>query len=29
LSEAAATAPGWSQRKPSFLPEFIEEAEAA
>lgn len=24
LSEAAATAPGWSDREPSFLPEFIE-----
>ncbi len=28
LSEAAATAPGWSDRAPSFYPEFIE-AEAA
>ncbi|WP_114521229.1 hypothetical protein [Altererythrobacter sp. ZODW24] len=28
LSEAAATAPGWSDREPSFYPEFIE-AEAA
>lgn len=28
LSEAAATAPGWSDRAPSFFPEFIE-AEAA
>ncbi|GMM91874.1 hypothetical protein [Qipengyuania sp. MTN3-11] len=24
LSEAAATAPGWSARKPSFYPEFID-----
>ena len=28
LSEAAATAPGWSDRSPSFYPEFIEEAAA-
>jgi len=28
LSEAAATAPGWSDRAPSFFPEYIE-AEAA
>lgn len=28
ISEAAATAPGWSDRAPSFYPEFIE-AEAA
>jgi len=28
LSEAAATAPGWSDAKPNFYPEFIE-AEAA
>jgi hypothetical protein len=28
LSESAATAPGWSERAPSFYPEFIE-AEAA
>jgi hypothetical protein len=28
LSEAAATAPGWSERAPSFYPEFVE-AEAA
>ena len=28
LSEAAATALGWSQREPSFYPEFIEEAAA-
>ena len=28
LSEAAATAPGWSDREPSFYPEFIEEAAA-
>ncbi len=26
LSEAAATAPGWSDREPSFYPQFIEEA---
>jgi len=26
ISEAAATAPGWSDREPSFYPEFIEEA---
>lgn len=29
LSEAAATAPAWSDAAPSFYPEFIEEAEAA
>ena len=29
LSEAAATAPGWSERAPSFYPEYVEEAEAA
>ncbi|MEM9500246.1 MAG: hypothetical protein AAF941_00240 [Pseudomonadota bacterium] len=29
LSEAAATAPGWSDRAPSFYPEYVEEAEAA
>ena len=29
LSEAAATAPGWSDRSPCFYPEYIEEAEAA
>lgn len=29
LSEAAATAPGWSNRKPSFYPEYIEDVEAA
>ena len=28
LSEAAATAPGWSDRAPSFYPEFIEEVVA-
>ena len=28
LSEAAATASGWSDRAPSFYPEFIEEAAA-
>jgi hypothetical protein len=29
LSEAAATAPGWSTREPCFYPEYVEEAEAA
>lgn len=29
LSEAAATAPGWSDRAPSFYPEFVEDVEAA
>ena len=29
LSEAAATAPGWSERAPSFYPEFVEDVEAA
>lgn len=29
LSEAAATAPGWSSRAPSFYPECIEDVEAA
>ncbi|MEP5937712.1 MAG: hypothetical protein ABJ239_05250 [Erythrobacter sp.] len=29
LSEAAATAPGWSDRAPGFYPEYVEEAEAA
>lgn len=29
LSEAAATAPGWSEQEPSFYPEYVEEAEAA
>ena len=29
LSEAAATAPGWSERQPTFYPEFIEDVEAA
>ena len=29
LSEAAATAPGWSPREPSFYPEYVEHAEAA
>lgn len=29
LSEAAATAPGWSMREPNFYPEYVEEAEAA
>lgn len=28
LSEAAATAPGWSERQPGFYPEFIEDVEA-
>ena len=28
LSEAAATAPGWSDAKPSFYPEFIEKESA-
>lgn len=28
LSEAAATAPGWSDREPAFYPEYIEAAEA-
>ena len=28
LSEAAATAPGWSGRAPSFFPEFIKEGAA-
>ena len=28
LSEAAATAPGWSERAPGFYPEFIEEVAA-
>ena len=29
LSEAAATAPGWSDREPAFYPEYIDAAEAA
>jgi len=29
ISEAAATAPGWSDREPSFFPEFIELEAAA
>lgn len=29
LSEAAATAPAWSNAQPSFYPEFVEDAEAA
>ena len=29
LSEAAATAPGWSSKAPSFYPEYVEAAEAA
>lgn len=28
ISEAAATAPGWSDREPSFFPEFIEKEAA-
>ena len=28
LSEAAATAPGWSDRAPGFYPEYIAEAAA-
>ena len=29
LSEAAATAPGWSQREPGFYPEYVDDFEAA
>jgi len=29
LSEAAATAPGWSDRAPRFYPEFVPDVEAA
>ncbi len=29
LSEAAATAPGWSDREPVFLPEYVDDFEAA
>lgn len=29
LSEAAATAPGWSPREPGFYPEYVEHIEAA
>ncbi|MEM8726437.1 MAG: hypothetical protein AAGE86_13045 [Pseudomonadota bacterium] len=29
LSEAAATAPGWSDVRPCFYPEYVDEAEAA
>jgi len=29
LSESAATAPAWSERQPCFLPEYVEEVEAA
>jgi hypothetical protein len=29
LSEAAATAPGWSEREPMFLPEYVDDFEAA
>jgi hypothetical protein len=28
LSEAAATAPGWSDRQPSFYPEWVEQEAA-
>ena len=28
ISEAAATAPGWSQREPSFYPEWVEKEAA-
>ncbi len=28
ISEAAATAPGWSQREPSFFPEWVEKVDA-
>ena len=28
MSEAAATAPGWSKRQPSFYPEWVEKVEA-
>jgi len=29
LSEAAATAPGWSEREPVFFPEYVDDFEAA
>lgn len=29
LSEAAATAPGWSAREPGFYPEYVDDFEAA
>jgi hypothetical protein len=29
LSEAAATAPGWSEREPAFFPEYVDDFEAA
>ena len=29
LSEAAATAPGWSEREPVFLPEYVDDFEVA
>ena len=29
LSEAAATAPAWSEREPVFLPEYVDDFEAA
>jgi hypothetical protein len=28
ISEAAATAPGWSKRQPSFYPEWVEKVDA-
>jgi hypothetical protein len=28
ISEAAATAPGWSEREPAFFPEWVEKVEA-
>jgi hypothetical protein len=28
ISEAAATAPGWSEREPSFFPEWVEKVQA-
>jgi hypothetical protein len=28
ISEAAATAPGWSDRAPSFYPEWVEQVAA-
>ena len=29
LSEAAATAPAWSSREPTFMPEYVDLEEAA
>ena len=29
LSEAAATATGWSEREPGFLPEYVDDFEEA